>query len=207
MAILRSTLLAEGSSDRRLIPILEWLLRVHRIEFEEPGFAELRYLPKPPKTLRERIRAAIEQYPCDILFVHRDADGPERSLRAQEIVEAAQGLEEPPIVCVVPVQTQEAWLLIDWEALAEAAGNPSCRKPTDLPKVHEIERIADPKARLEQLLREASGLKGRRLQSFSPAKAAFRMSRLINDYSLLRRLPSFVAFETELREALEKLQL
>ena len=28
-----------------------------------------------PRGLSERIRAAVELYPCDLLFIHRDAEG------------------------------------------------------------------------------------------------------------------------------------
>ncbi len=150
------------------------------------------------------MEAAIQQYPCDLLFVHRDADSEDRQPWVKKIRAAAEGLARPPVVCVVPVQEQEAWLLISWTALAQAAGNPDCRQPDAFPKLTAIERIADPKTRLSSFLQEASGLSGRRRRSFKPNEAANRLSRLIEDYSPLRRLPAFAAFEAELKDALRQ---
>ena len=44
---------------------------VNRVQSE---WADLRRLPMPPQTLRERILNAVELFPCDLLFVHRDAE-------------------------------------------------------------------------------------------------------------------------------------
>ena len=72
---LRFTLVADGSSDRALLPILVWLLREHFGSTPiQPEFSDLRRLPNPPKKLVERIDKSIELYPCDLLFVHRDAE-------------------------------------------------------------------------------------------------------------------------------------
>ncbi len=75
MRELRFTLVADGSSDRALLPIFIWLLREHfgRIPIQ-PEFADLRRLPNPPRELFERIAKSVELYPCDLLFVHRDAE-------------------------------------------------------------------------------------------------------------------------------------
>ena len=76
MQRLRFTLVGDGSSDRALIPILTWLLRQYwegtPIQAE---FSDLRWLPNPPKKLSQRIDKSVELYPCDLLFVHRDAEG------------------------------------------------------------------------------------------------------------------------------------
>lgn len=73
---IRYALITDGSSDRALIPILTWVLRekgaVDRIQ---PEWADLRRLPRPPQTLGERISTAITLYPCDLFFIHRDAEG------------------------------------------------------------------------------------------------------------------------------------
>jgi hypothetical protein len=72
---IRYTLITDGSSDRALIPILTWVLRerggVNRIQ---PEWADLGRLPRPPAALQNRILAAIDLFPCDLLFVHRDAE-------------------------------------------------------------------------------------------------------------------------------------
>ena len=72
MMELNFTLLSDGSSDRALLPILTWLLKEQRVMFGiNPEWADLRRLPKPPKTLAERIVRAVDLYPCDLLFIHR----------------------------------------------------------------------------------------------------------------------------------------
>lgn len=155
---MRFTLLSDGSSDRALIPILAWLLRRHTEELFEPQWADLRGLPKPPKILAERIATALDLYPCDLLFIHRDAEREPHASRVAEIRAAlAENSGLPAAICVVPVRMQEAWLLFDETALRKAAGRPTGQHPLGLPKLSEIEQEADPKQRLHTLLRAAGG--------------------------------------------------
>ena len=75
MKTIRYTLLSDGSSDRMLMPIIEWLLYQYCPEIEiESSWADLGRLPQPPKTLPEKIEVTLDLYPCDLLFVHRDAE-------------------------------------------------------------------------------------------------------------------------------------
>ena len=74
MRALVFTLLSEGSSDRTLIPILLWTLRQHSESVFQPQWADLRRLPNPPRSLEQRLQAALALYPCDLLFVHRDGN-------------------------------------------------------------------------------------------------------------------------------------
>ena len=53
-------------------------------------------------------------YPCDLLFVHRDAERESIEQREKEIRESLEksAMERtPPVVRVIPVRMQEAWLL------------------------------------------------------------------------------------------------
>ncbi|HSN99332.1 MAG TPA: hypothetical protein VLS89_13645 [Candidatus Nanopelagicales bacterium] len=97
----------------------------------------------------------------------------------------------------------EAWLLFDEPAIRFAAGNPSGKVPLDLPRPRDVESI-HAKDRLYQCLKTASGLKGHRLQKFSPEHRVQIVAERIEDYSPLRRLEAFVALEKELRLALEQ---
>ena len=64
MKILRFTLVAEGPSDRVLIPILRWMLFRHHQHIEWMGqFADLRDLPKPPRTLPKKSRQHLSYSP------------------------------------------------------------------------------------------------------------------------------------------------
>ena len=124
MRELRYTLVSDGSSDRALLPILTWLLDEHRVRCPiQAEWADLRRLPSPPKNLAPRIEKSLELYPCDLLFVHRDAENRSYDQRRAEIdgVLATIGLTNPPSVCVVPVRMLEAWLLFDEAALRRAS--------------------------------------------------------------------------------------
>ncbi len=110
---LRYTLVANGSSDVALMPILTWLLKTHGVAYAiQAEWADLRQIHKPKRwKLADRIRLSLDLFPCDLLFVHRDA---EREPRERRIGEIKQELEEvvrsypvPPTVYVVPVRMQE----------------------------------------------------------------------------------------------------
>jgi hypothetical protein len=78
----------------------------------------------------------------------------------------------------------EAWLLINESSLREAAGNPRGTLQLNFPKASRLEDLPDPKASLRQLLKDASDLKGRRLQRFDSPSAIQRLAELIQDPSL-----------------------
>ena len=201
MNSLRFTLLSDGSSDRVLLPMLEWLLGECSSRTFQPQWADLRMLPSPPKTLAERVQTAVEIYPCDLLFIHRDAEREPREVRVREIRQQISTLAAPAI-CIVPVRMQEAWLLFDEKALRRAAGNPNGRTVLTLPDLDEIEQIPDPKELVHGMLRQASELPSRRLRRFNPAVAIHRLAELIDDFSPLRGLPAFQALESDVRTLL-----
>jgi hypothetical protein len=207
MKELRYTLLSDGSSDKALLPLLTWLLRSHHVECAiQSNWADLRRLPKPPKKLEQRIISSIELYPCDLLFVHRDAERETREKRVDEINEAialaSKSLSVPPAVCVVPVRMQEAWLLFDEAALRRASGNPRAKQPLQLPVLTRVEQMPNPKNELYALLRSASGLTGRRLKDFPVREHAIRVTELINDFTPLRSLPAFMTLEAEIGQVI-----
>ncbi len=207
MKELRYTLLTDGSSDRALLPVLTWLLREHGVTFPiQSEWADLRRLPKPPRELSERIRWSLDLYPCDLLFVHRDAETAPLASRIEEIHKALEQLagtihwNRDLTVCVVPVRMQEAWFLLDETAIRTAAGNPNGRLPLELPPVKDLEQLPDPKVVLFNLLRQASELHGRRLRSFPVSGRVQRVAEFINDFTALRVLSAFVALEEEIEQ-------
>ncbi|MCC6555321.1 MAG: hypothetical protein IT372_20360 [Polyangiaceae bacterium] len=202
----RYTLVADGPTDRMLMPVLDWLLVQHSARPFAGHFADLRALPRPPSPLlKRRIPIALELYPCELLFVHRDAEKPD--LREQRVREIDAALWEigscPPAVHVVPVLMSEAWLLFSEVAIRFAAGNPSGKSALDLPRPRDVESI-DAKEKLYRLLKTASGLKGHRLQRFAPEGRVQRVAELIDDYSPLRNLAAFVALEQGLCRTLKQ---
>ena len=196
----QGTLVTDGSSDVVIVPILRWLLaQLTEAEFEI-RWADLRTLREPPSMLADRLRIATQLHPCNILFVHRDAEGQEARVRFQEI-EAANDTGVAH-VCVVPVRMQEAWLLHDEAALREAADRPSGTNALGLPGATRWERLPNPKAVLHDALRAASGAKGRRAKRFRPERAAWRLAELITDWTPLRQLQAFSQLHEDTRTAL-----
>jgi hypothetical protein len=113
MKELRYTLLTDGPTDDALIPLLTWLLLEQGVTCAVvPTWADLRHLRPKPRGLPERIRQALDLYPCDLLFVHRDAENQPPGLRRDEIERAIEVMRiqrpVPPTVPVIPVRMQEA---------------------------------------------------------------------------------------------------
>ena len=202
MRSLKFTLLTDGSSDQVLIRHLEWLVREHvastiTIQSE---WADLRLFHPKPTRLSERIQRAIEFYPGDLLFVHRDAEKQDPQLRHTEIADATKLLSSSfeSLVAVVPVRMQEAWLLFDENAIRKAAGNPNGTIDLGLPSLPDLEHVAEPKDVLLHCLRTASGLNKRRLKRFSVRAAARRVADYVEDFSPLRTLIAFQKLEADI---------
>jgi hypothetical protein len=209
MMEIRYTLLSDGSSDRALIPILNWLLYTHLNDCAiQSQWADLRRLNKSlQNTFEKRIKLCLELYPCELLFIHRDAEREPHEIRVNQILKAIRQVGDSiaiPTVCVVPVRMTEAWLLFDNVALRKAASNPNGKVPLQLPDLKRLEHEPDPKNVLHTLLRQASGLSPRRLRSFSASDCTHRVSELINDFSPLRALPAFTALEAELQDVVDR---
>ena len=208
MTEIRYTFLTDGSSDAALIPTLTWLLRENGVEFAiQPAWADLTRIPRRKRRrLEDKIYWSLEFYPCDLLFVHRDAEREPRENRVNEITTAIQrvGISVPPRICVVPVRMQEAWLLFNESAINHAAGNPSNHHSLNLPTISRLEALPDPKTELHDRLKLASNLRGRRLSGFPVSEYARRVTEFIQDFSPLRALSAFAALETELQQIIEQ---
>ncbi len=104
MTTLRYTLLTDGSSDRALLPILTWLLQQNGVRRAiEAAWADLGRLNPSPKRLPDRIRCSLAAFPCDLLFVHRDAEKESFESRKTEIVAAVQTIRQSAMTPTVPV--------------------------------------------------------------------------------------------------------
>ena len=206
MKELRYTLVTDGSSDRALLPILNWLLRQYAIGYAiQPEWADLRRLPQPIPGLAERIRMSLDLFPCDILFVHRDAEKMSYTRRVAEIERALRDVGEwkrDRTICVVPVRMTEAWLLVDEAALRRAAGNPNGQRALSLPPLPQLEQLPDPKRLLYDFLQAASELSGRRLKSFMAHARISRIAEFIDDFSPLRTLTAFQHLEHDIQTAI-----
>jgi hypothetical protein len=120
-----------------LIPILEWLLRIHCGSVGiDLVYADTLRCREVPKRLQKKTEFALEAYPCDLLFIHRDAEGEPPDHRRHEIHKAVESLGARMRVahaCIVPVRMTEAWLLFDKNAIRFASGNPNGQMQLDLP--------------------------------------------------------------------------
>jgi hypothetical protein len=207
MIDLRFTLTTDGPSDRVLVHHLSWVLRrqLGNQVALQPQWADFRALPNKPRNLAERIQVAIDLYSSDLLFIHRDAEGPDPSSRYGEIEKAvAEANVQVACIPVVPIRMTEAWLMFDERAVRRAAGNPNGNTAIDWP-VRSPDRIVDPKAVLHEALRAASGLGGRRLRSFNTAQAVYRIAECIDDFSPLHELQAFAELERRIAQVLPTL--
>jgi hypothetical protein len=106
------TLVADGSRDQSLLPrVIRWVIR--RVEARNfrlnPQVADFRSHRNPPQALCDRLKMAVKYYPCDILFVHRDAKREPRESRVAEIADAVREAGIGDLnVPVVPVRMTEA---------------------------------------------------------------------------------------------------
>lgn len=197
---LHYTLLSDGPADKALMPILKWLLQQRLVNVPiQSRWADLRRLRRPPRELHEKIQKSVEVYPCDLLFVHRDAETASLGDRLAEIsnaiVMASTTTALPPSIGVVPVRMTEAWLLFDTNAIREAAGNPNGTVHIDLPEIGTLEDLSNPKSKLHALMLEATGLVSRRRRRFDVNNAVQLIPEYIEDFSPLRALPAFSSLE------------
>ena len=183
--------IADGKTDRLLVPIIEWA--IHRLDPEveilEPEFQ------RRSGSVAEFLNAYDSS--AMLIFVHRDAENRPLDDRLTEF----EPVSRIDVVPVIPVRMSEAWILFDGFAIARAAGSPSAKVP--VPRLSEIEGIAEPKDLLERLLFEAAGSpSGRRGKVFKRSLVERRMSVAghIGDFSPLEGLSAFKRFQCALAE-------
>ena len=201
MKTLRYTLLTDGSSDAALKPILDWLIASHRPDLGIIGEVA-RGVGNVGLSLERRVPAALQLYPCDLLFVHRDAEGEDPTVRAAEI-DHAVGALHANCVHVIPVRMTEAWLLSDEEAIRSAAENKNGRAPLNLPNRRSWEALNDPKRTLFEALVTASEKSGRALAKFRPERQRAFVTLRTAEFTKLRGLSSFDTLERALTKFLK----
>ena len=197
--------LCEGSSDTELIAHLETLL----VPF---GAQEATGQPGPQKgTIPARLQQLLTEATgagINMVFIHRDSDGPDRDGREREI---RRGVEESgfphPFIPVIPVQETEAWLLLDEQAIRDVVASKG-KQPLRLPKPNAIEGTRNPKEILQKALLTASETSGRRLKK---EKNSFNHHRRVllqrlDPFGAVRDLPSWQRLERDFQRALAQLE-
>ena len=206
---LKYTLITDGSSDKTLMNIIQWLFDDLYPQLPCTGScADLRKIINPPSVgdVLKRIHEAGNLYPFDILFYHRDAEKNDKDIikkRKEEILGKIDNRLASKVVCVVPITMMETWLLINQDAIKKAAGNRNYTGIIDFPVLSKLESIKDPKTILHQTLLMTSGLKGRRLKTFNVHQAVHLVAENIKDYSPLKKLLAFREFENDLKTAVD----
>lgn len=197
MSDLSFTLVSDGPTDRALIRPLLWLLEQHSSKVFKAEWPDLRKLRSPPRSLRDRISAALELAPCDLLFIHRDAERESPATRAAEVAEALAEVSHGAAIPVVPVRMTEAWFLWNERAIRRASGNPRGRDALTLPAPKRVEEVRDPKTDL----REALAVAGGRAEDRSAYRSAalLRVAEEIEDYAPLRAASAFASLEADVR--------
>ena len=200
MQIITTALIADGTSDRALIPLLKLLLKEHlKLPFEEPQLIQ-----GDSNDLQSKVHTALTNFSLDILFVHRDAENEPWERREEEIRNAIPPNLTNTVISVIPIKMTEAWLLTDPGAIRCAVGNPNSTEPLNLPKISKIEASAAKKV-LFDALTLASEFGAQRRRKFRPEQYRHRVAELTTDLKLVRQIPSFKRMEDQLVPALTRL--
>jgi hypothetical protein len=208
---LRYTLLGEGTSDRALMPVLNWLICHLAGSLPVEGmWADITRAPQKLANLRDRARFALDYFPADILFIHRDADAQPSELRHEEVRVVGDELahllasQDAKTVAVVPIRMMETWLLFDEEAIRLAAGNPHGLVKLKLPKMKALESLPDPKKILRDVLVQATELQGRHRRKFDVSHSVQRVASSICDFGPLLQLRAFQKLKSDLEAVLHQ---
>lgn len=185
-------IVADGGTDRVLQPVIEHALRRldQDVEILEPEFNKR----------RAKLQDFLAGYPEGpmLVFAHRDAEAVTLEERKREF----EPVDDPRVVPVIPVRMTEAWLLVDARAICKAAGRPEA--VVEVPPPGALERMADPKQHLEQLLLTAAGEPtGRRRRRFTRDMVTHRVNvaAYVRDFSALHQLTAYRSFESDLARA------
>ncbi|MCC7372961.1 MAG: DUF4276 family protein [Chloroflexi bacterium] len=212
MSSLRFTLLGEGPTDDALLPIIMWVLQRPSLgllpDVDVVGQFVSSTAFRFAAGLTERVVTIANQYPTDLLVVHRDADSPSARLSRQDVMSSIEAAQEqlanlPPVIPVVPIREMEAWLLTDEAAIRSAARNPRGRVRLNLPRESAIEACPDPKAALREALRLASNLPRRRWSEIDRIRPR-NVADLSETFEPLRQLPAFRSFEADVQRVIQE---
>ncbi|MDE3721085.1 hypothetical protein PWG71_06770 [Nocardiopsis sp. N85] len=204
----RLLFLGEGSSDDGITDHIETIAaeRGAEVAVTNPELGRLGHVGHTLHDKLSAIRALGGEY--EIVAVHRDADGVGRRLRLDEIRVAVQE-HMPASVCVpvIPIRMTEAWLLVDETAIRKVAANPNGRCRLNIPPLHKIESVPDPKAELKRVLADASELSGRKLKQFNLRFSENRRQLLqrLDPSGPVSRLSSWKDFVTDMERGLSEL--
>lgn len=197
--MIKYILISDGSSDRALINIINYTLKQQfNIDFDGERAEIGLFSRQKVKSLEEKIAVVIDYYEPSLIFIHRDAENQALEKREEEI--------EVALVCadktkqyakIIPIRMTESWLLIDEKAIRKASGNPNGTMNLDIPNIQKLETLSDSKKTLEEILKKASGLTGRRLRDLNTRQSIQIIPEYLEDFSPLEKISSYQHFKKE----------
>ncbi|MBN1199575.1 MAG: DUF4276 family protein [Bacteroidales bacterium] len=206
---LQYILISDGTSDSALLPIIDdALMKYSKYKSPQGKRADLSRYNRPTRFLHEKIDCAVDLYNPDLIFIHRDAEREPLQKRVQEIERALDkcnsvGWKDRNHVKLIPVRMTEAWLLLDQSAIKSAAGNPGSKSKLELPRKGVLEDLSNPKKLLQDLIKEASNLSGRRLKKLDVGHCIQLIPHFMEDFSPLFELPSYNFFIHQINDNLK----
>jgi len=213
-------LYTEGPTDNRFLPLI-----IQRTASDLLLQRAAQVVDVLPVQIVQRLRAedranAILQaaqtswgYP--LLVVHSDADDRSADAALAERIQPGQMLvaQQPDeanlcrnLVPIVPITMTEAWMLADRNRLRELLNSDLSSGDLGLPaSFGEIERIADPKARLAQALRIASAHRPQRRRRDRTIGELYEPLGEQIALTELGQLSAYQTFQVDLADALRNL--
>ena len=204
----------EGTTDKRFLGNIiertfESLLFDSNTEIEiHPPY----HITEKGVTFKEKIKNVATKYNYfHVICVLCDSDNSSMESVLNNKIYPAFNLVETTIgacknlVTVIPVQMTEAWMLADIELfINEINAKKSCIE-LNLPcKINQIEKIANPKNRIENAIRMAQSNMPKRRNKLSISDLYTPISQKLT-LEQLEQLPSFIAFKENARQSLIKL--
>ena len=218
MNVLVLALYAEGSTDNRFLPPI--IQRTAERIITEYGqdlvdVSELVIVPKQQCQHREEciLNAARHVHHCHALIVHSDADGrtldralSERIQPGFDLVYRTDKAACKHLVPVIPVQMIEAWMLADHGALCAVIGTDLSPQKLGLPnRPTEVERDANPKQTLREVIQKAVSHRPRRRRQFDFSNHQEYLAHMIN-LDTLNSVPSYREFVVNFKKTLAELK-
>ena len=220
MKSLVMALLAEGSTDNRFLNSIAQRTASRILNLKSMSVVDVPELqiisPRATGSQVDRILyAAQAAHGHHLLLVHADADA--RTFKTAWSERIEPGLFEireahkrgtpvcDRIVPVIPIRMTESWMLADPDALVAVIGTSVSPRELSLPnKPSQVETIAHPKTKLQEVLNVAVGGSSRRRRAREIGRIYEPLARGI-DIERLARVPAFRKFQKDLTQALREL--
>jgi len=158
------------------------------------------------------VEMVLEHNYFHIICVHCDSDAPtiENVLKNKftPAFEAISKLDKSAcknLVAIIPVQMTESWMLADSDLLKLEIGTELTNHQLNIPNhITNIENIADPKQRINEILRISQETLPRRRRKVTISELYTPISKKVS-LELLQFLPSYRSFLNDARNALVQL--